>query len=54
MASSADSKSQLFGDSTTVMHISTTPALSLNFDDLLLDPRSNMADFYAENDFYEL
>ena len=54
MASSADSKSQLFGDSTTVMHISTTPALSLNFDDLLFDPRSNMADFYAQNDFYEL
>jgi len=54
MASSTDPESQLFGDSTTAMHITKDPALSVTFDDLLLDPRSNMADFYTQNDFYEL
>jgi len=53
MASSADQNSQLFGTSTTDLYVKTGPT-TVSFDDLLSDPREHMADFYAENDFYNL
>jgi hypothetical protein len=66
MASTADSaaalQSQLFGESTTSMYVNTVaggegedPTINtVDFSDLLLDPRANMADFFAANDFYQL
>ena len=53
MASSADTDSQLFGTSTTELFVSDTED-PVTFADLLANPRVEMIDFYAENDFYEL
>jgi len=54
MASSANANSQLFGTDTTTLFVSTAPAKTVTFSDLLEDPREHMADFYTENDFYTL
>merc|ERR1712046_367832 len=57
MASSADTNSQLFGTSTTQMYTHTDESdveQSVEFSDLLEDPREHMTDFFAQNDFYPL